>query len=112
MCQPSFQHDGNVSSTEAKCEERFLLSHRTRLILTHFQVHLSPIHYGSLPRSRYQEMAKLGTLRTETAAPTARAEAALRSTAGRTRASARRGGRPVTAEVTSRGPGGGLLPGR
>lgn len=110
MCQPSFQHDGNVSSTEVKYRQRFLLGHRTRLILTHFQVHLSPIRCRPLLPSRYQEMARLGTLRIETAALTARAEAALHSTAGRTPASARRGGRPVTAGVTSRGPGVGLLP--
>lgn len=36
------QHNGNVSSTEAKRRARFLLGHRTRLILTHFQVHLPP----------------------------------------------------------------------
>lgn len=112
MCQTSFQHDGNVSSTEAKRGARFLLGHRTRLLLTHFQVHLPPIHCRSRLRSRYQEMAKLGTLRTQTAAPGARAEAALRSTAGRSRASAHRGGRPVTARVTSHGPGPGAAPPR
>uniref|UniRef100_A0A8B9M1F1 Uncharacterized protein n=1 Tax=Accipiter nisus TaxID=211598 RepID=A0A8B9M1F1_9AVES len=59
-----------------------------------------------------QEMAKLGTLRTQTAAPGARAEDALRSPAGRSRASAHRGGRPVTARVTSHGPGAGAAPPR
>lgn len=70
-----------------------------------FRCIFPPIHCRSRLRSRYQEMAKLGTLRTQTAAPGARAEGALRSPAGRSRASAHRGGRPVTARVTSHGPG-------
>lgn len=86
---------------------------RTRFGLTHFQVHLPPHPLSLLTAIALPGSGKAGTSRAQTAAPTARAEAALRGPTGRSRASAHRGSHLATAAVTPRGPGaGGLLPGR